>query len=64
MISKFFSGIHNAIFSPLRSWAEQSPGNWNILIIVGFYWFMVAGFWSMYFIKSLEKTTNGQIKSI
>lgn len=30
------AAIHNAIFSPLRSWAEQSTGNWNILIGVGF----------------------------
>lgn len=36
MLSKFFSDIHNAIFYPLKSWAEQSPGNWNILIGVGF----------------------------
>ncbi|MEK3731584.1 MULTISPECIES: DUF2178 domain-containing protein [unclassified Paenibacillus] len=35
MISKFFSDIHDAIFLPLKSWAEQSPGNWNILIGVG-----------------------------
>ncbi|MER0467950.1 DUF2178 domain-containing protein [Bacillus cabrialesii subsp. cabrialesii] len=36
MINKFFSDIHNAIFSSLKSWAEQSTGNWNILIGVGF----------------------------
>ena len=36
MINKFFSDIHNAIFSPLKSWAEQSTGNWNTLIGVGF----------------------------
>lgn len=28
--------ITNAIFSPLKSWAEHSPGNWNILIGSGF----------------------------
>ncbi|MEK4510484.1 DUF2178 domain-containing protein [Paenibacillus sp. FSL K6-2524] len=36
MISKYFSVIHDAIFPPLKSWAEQSPGNWNILLGVGF----------------------------
>ncbi|RDW17701.1 DUF2178 domain-containing protein [Oceanobacillus chungangensis] len=36
MITKFFSDIHNAIFDPLKSWAEQSTGNWSILIVVGF----------------------------
>jgi len=29
------SDITNAIFAPLKSWAEHSPGNWNILIGVG-----------------------------
>lgn len=33
---KSISDIHNAIFHPLKSWAEQSTGNWNILIGVGF----------------------------
>lgn len=36
MINKFFTDIHNAMFSPLKSWAEQSTENWNILIGVGF----------------------------
>ena len=36
MITKFFSDIHNAIFLPLKAWAEQSTGNWSILIVVGF----------------------------
>ncbi|ETI69394.1 hypothetical protein [Neobacillus vireti] len=41
MINKFFSDIHNTIFSTLKSWVEQSSGNWNILIGVGF--FLVMG---------------------
>nr|WP_106779408.1 DUF2178 domain-containing protein [Lysinibacillus timonensis] len=36
MINKFFSDIHSAMFSPLKSWAEQSTGNWNLLIGVSF----------------------------
>lgn len=36
MITNFISDIHNAIFNSLRSWAEQSTGNWNMLIGVGF----------------------------
>ncbi|KGR77978.1 hypothetical protein [Ureibacillus manganicus] len=36
MVNKFFTDIQNAIFLPLKSWAEQSPGNWNILIVAGF----------------------------
>lgn len=31
-----FSEIFNAIFNPLKSWAEQSQGNWNLLIVSGF----------------------------
>lgn len=30
------SEIPDAIFSPLKTWAEQSTGNWNILIGLGF----------------------------
>ncbi|NIK75321.1 hypothetical protein FHS15_000419 [Paenibacillus castaneae] len=29
---KSISDFSNEIFSPLKSWAEQSPGNWNILL--------------------------------
>lgn len=33
---KSISDIPNAIFYPLKSWAEQSSGNWNVLVGVGF----------------------------
>nr|WP_212957943.1 DUF2178 domain-containing protein [Paenibacillus albilobatus] len=36
MIVVNFSDISNAIFNPLKSWAEQSQGNWNLLIVSGF----------------------------
>lgn len=32
----FISDFHNAVFNSLRSWEEQSSGNWNILIGSGF----------------------------
>ncbi|GIP23104.1 DUF2178 domain-containing protein [Paenibacillus sp. J22TS3] len=32
---KSISDIPNAIFYPLKSWAEQSPENWNILVGFG-----------------------------
>lgn len=60
---KSISDIHNAIFHPLKLWAEQSTGNWNILIGVGFYCSWVVRFLPMYFIRRLGKTMNGQIKS-
>ena len=31
-----FSDFSNATFQPLKSWAESTPGNWNILIGSGF----------------------------
>lgn len=30
-----FTDLTNTIFSPLKTWAEQSSGNWNILLGVG-----------------------------
>lgn len=67
MISKFFSGIHNTIFSPLRSWAEQSPGNWNILIVVGFLLVYGSGILVYVFYKKLgkddERTNKIYLKS-
>ncbi|MGM7684532.1 DUF2178 domain-containing protein [Cytobacillus sp. Hm23] len=33
---KMLNYITNAIFSPLKSWAEQSQGNFQILLGVGF----------------------------
>ena len=35
-MNDFFANIHHAIFDPFRAWAEQSTGNWNILIGIGF----------------------------
>ncbi len=37
------SDISNTMFNPLKSWAEQSQGNWNILIVSGFVLLFVAG---------------------
>jgi predicted permease len=36
------SDIHHAIFSPLQSWAEQSTGNWNLLVGAGFVLLIVS----------------------
>lgn len=36
MTNNLFSSIQNAIFSPLKTWAEQSTGNWNMLVGIGF----------------------------
>ncbi|WHY83965.1 DUF2178 domain-containing protein [Neobacillus novalis] len=67
MITKFFSDIHNAIFHPLKSWAEQSTGNWNILIGVGFLLLMGSAIFAYVFHKKMgpadERTNNISLKS-
>ena len=67
MINKFFSDIHNAIFSPLKSWAEQSTGNWNILIGVGFLLVMGSAIFAFVMHKKMgpkdERTNIISLKS-
>jgi hypothetical protein len=67
MINNFFSDIHNAIFHPLKSWAEQSTGNWNILIGVGFLLLMGSVIFTYVFHKKLgpadERTNIISLKS-
>jgi hypothetical protein len=52
---KSISDIPNAIFYPLKSWAEQSPGNWNILIGSGFILLIVGGILTYVFQKKMGK---------
>ena len=67
MINKFFSDIHYAIFFPLKSWSEQSTGNWNILIVVGFLLLMGSVIFAYVFYKKIgqgdERTNNIFLKS-
>lgn len=67
MINKFFSDLHNAIFSPLKSWAEQSTGNWNILIGSGFLLLFVGAIVTYVLHKKMgaadERTTQIALKS-
>lgn len=64
---KFISDIHDAIFHSLRSWAEQSPGNWNILIGSGFVLLLVGGILTYVFQKKMgradERTMQISLKS-
>ncbi|MFJ7932691.1 DUF2178 domain-containing protein [Peribacillus sp. NPDC096448] len=55
MITKSISDIHNSIFSPLTSWAEQSTGNWNILIGIGFLLLMGSAIFGYVFYKKIGK---------
>lgn len=67
MITKFISEIHSAIFSPLKSWAEQSTGNWNMLIGVGFLLVMGSAIFAYVFYKKIgqedERTHKIFLKS-
>ncbi|MDP4526257.1 DUF2178 domain-containing protein [Bacillus halotolerans] len=67
MISKFFSDFQNEIFSTLKSWAEQSTGNWNILIGVGFLLVMGSAVFVYVFYKKFgqddERTNKIYLKS-
>ncbi|RJE86313.1 DUF2178 domain-containing protein [Paenibacillus sp. 1011MAR3C5] len=58
--------ITSAIFNPLKSWAEQSPGNWNILIGIGFILLLVGGILTYVFHKKMgkadERTTHISLK--
>ncbi|WP_224074583.1 DUF2178 domain-containing protein [Planococcus chinensis] len=45
--------ISNAIFEPLRSWAEQSAGNWNMLIGSGFILLIIACILAYAFYKKI-----------
>ncbi len=61
------SDISNAIFSPLKSWAEHSQENWNILIVSGFVLLFVGGILTYVFHKKIgkadERTTQISLKS-
>lgn len=67
MISKFFSDIHNAMFTPLKTWAEQSTGNWNLLIVVGLLLVMSSAIFALVFHMKMgpndERTNNISLKN-
>ncbi|OIK12239.1 DUF2178 domain-containing protein [Bacillus sp. MUM 13] len=52
---KSISDIPDALFCPLKSWAEQSPGNWNILIGIGFILLIIGGILTYVLQKKMGK---------
>jgi len=62
-----FTDISNAIFHPLKSWAEQTQGNWNLLICSGFVLLLFGGIVTYVFHKKMgkadERTTQISLKS-
>ncbi len=61
------SDIPNALFYPLKSWAEQSPGNWNMLIGSGFVLLFVGIILTYVFHRKMgetdERTMHISLKS-
>lgn len=64
---KTISDITSDIFSPLKSWAEQSTGNWNILIGVGGLLLIGSAIFAYVFYKKIgqddERTNRIFLKS-
>ncbi|MDQ0233272.1 DUF2178 domain-containing protein [Metabacillus malikii] len=62
-----FSDISNAMFNPIKSWAEQSQGNWNILIVSGFILVFVGAILTYVIQKKMgeadERTNQIKLKS-
>lgn len=58
----FISDIYDTVFHSLRSWAEQSPGNWNILIGSGFVLLLIGGILTYVFYKKWVKLTKEHYK--
>ncbi len=56
-----------SIFDPLRTWAEESPGNWNILLGSGFVLLVVGMILVFVFMKKMgkgdERTNQIYLKS-
>lgn len=59
--------ISNSIFYPLKTWAEKSPGNWNMLLGSGFVLLLVGLALIFVFLlkmgKADERTNQIQLKS-
>lgn len=59
--------LSNAIFSPLKSWAEQSPSNWNLLIGIGGLVLIGSAIFTYVFYKKIgqkdERTNSIFLKS-
>lgn len=68
MKSESISEISYTIFYPLKTWAEKSTGNWNMLIGIGIVLLLVGGILTYVFRKKMgkadERTNQISLKSI
>lgn len=59
--------ISNTIFNPLKTWAEATPGNWNILLGSGFVLLLVGLILLFGFLRKMgkadERTNQIHLKS-
>ena len=64
----FSSKISSAIFDPLKTWAEASPGNWNMLLGSGFVLLLVGLILLFGFLRKIgeadERTKQIESKSL
>ncbi|WP_315907183.1 DUF2178 domain-containing protein [Priestia koreensis] len=67
MTINFMSNIHHAIFQPIRSWAEHSNGNWNLLVGSGFVLLVVGAILTYVFHRKMgpsdERTMGISLKT-
>ncbi|NPC91251.1 DUF2178 domain-containing protein [Bacillus sp. WMMC1349] len=66
-IGEIASEISDTIFYPLKTWAEESQGNWNMLLGIGFVLFIGGGILTWVFRKKMgkadERTNEISLKS-
>ncbi len=59
--------ISNKIFHPLKTWAEESTGNWNMLVGIGFLLVIVGAILVLVLCKKMgkadERTNQINLKS-
>lgn len=65
---KFSSEISNTVFNSLKTWAEESNGNWNILICSGLALIIVGAIVMIVYKKKMgatdERTTQIDLKAM
>lgn len=59
---KSISEISYTIFYPLKTWAEKSTGNWNMLLCIGIILLLVGVILTYVFQKNWVRLTKEQTK--
>ncbi|WP_042147380.1 LPXTG cell wall anchor domain-containing protein [Paucisalibacillus sp. EB02] len=54
--------ISNKTFYPLKTWAEESPGNWNMLLGIGLVLLLLGGILIFVFRKKMGKADERTIQ--